>query len=247
MSVAIVGRTEERLKETIRFSEHNGARVLAFPADVTDRQVVERLVDEVERDLGPIDLLINCAGVFRAVGAITDIDPDAWWREVEINLRGPFLCSWAVLPGMIRRQRGRIINIASEAGLQAIETVSAYSVSKTALIRLTENLAVEFQNQGIAVFAIHPGTVRTPMSDYVHDSPEVGRDAPFVQQWFQSLYRENLDAPIDRSVQLVLSLAAGKADVLSGCFLDIDDDLETIVQNADMIQRDQSYKLRLRN
>ena len=111
------------------------------------------------------------------MGNAAQVDPAEWWREVEINLRGPFLCAHAVLPGMIARRRGRIINIVSAAGLQAIETVSAYGVSKAALIRLTETLAAETQPYGIAVLAAHPGTVRTPMSEYVLHLPRYGTRA----------------------------------------------------------------------
>jgi 3-oxoacyl-[acyl-carrier protein] reductase len=106
------------------------------------------------------------------------VDPIAWWNEVEVNLRGPFLSANAVLPGMRARHQGRIINLASIAGMQAIPIMSAYVVSKTALIRFNEALALDTVDDGIRVFAIHPGVVRTPMNDYIHDSPEVAKSAP---------------------------------------------------------------------
>jgi NAD(P)-dependent dehydrogenase (short-subunit alcohol dehydrogenase family) len=81
---------------------------------------------------------------------------------------------------MRTRRRGRIINVASNAGMQAIPTLSAYVVSKTALIRFSEALALETVEDGIQVFAIHPGVVRTPMNDYLHNSPEVAKSAPGV-------------------------------------------------------------------
>ena len=154
----------------------------------------------------------------------------AWWNEVEVNLRGPFLYAHAVLPGMRTRRRGRIINLASNAGVQGIPTLSAYVVSKTALIRFTEALALETLEDGIQVFAVHPGTVRTPMNAYVHDSPEVAKSAPALQQWTQSLFAQGLDTPIDRSVQLVLRLAAGDADRLSGRYISVEDDLDALVK-----------------
>ena len=103
-------------------------------------------------------------------------------------------------------------------------------VSKTALIRLSEILALETAADGIQVFAIDPGTVRTPMNAYVHDSPEVAQIFPGIQQWFRTLYAEGRDAPIEHSVQLVLRLTAGDADELSGYFLSINDDLDALVQ-----------------
>ncbi|NTU62809.1 MAG: SDR family oxidoreductase [Chloroflexi bacterium] len=245
-TVAIVARSESELQDVAQAIEQAGGRALTFMADVTDRQAIERVVAEVERQLGRIDLLVNTAGIFRALGPIAEIDPDEWWREVEINVRGTYLCAQAVLPGMLARGQGRIINLASAAGLQSIPLTSAYCVSKTAVIRLTECLALETGNLGIRVFAMHPGTVRTPMSDYAEESDEVKQRAPFVQQWFQQLYREGGDTPIERSVELMLTLASGKADALSGRYIDVDDDLDGLLQRANAIERDDLYTLRLR-
>jgi NAD(P)-dependent dehydrogenase (short-subunit alcohol dehydrogenase family) len=189
-------------------------------------------VTTVEQRLGPITVLINNAGQFRAFGPIGVIDPIAWWNEVEVNLRGPFLYANAVLPGMRTRHRGRIINVASMAGMQAIPIMSAYVVSKTALIRFTEALALDNVEDGIQVFAIHPGVLRTPMNDYVRDSPEVAKSAPRLQQWYQALYAQGLDTPIERPVHLVLRLASGDADTLSGRYISVEDDLDALVKQC---------------
>ena len=212
--------------------EQADGRALALPADVTDHHAVARVVAATESQLGPIDVLINGAGSFRALGAAVQVDPDDWWREVEVNLRGSFMCAHAVLPGMMARRHDRIINIASGAGLQAIESVSAYGVSKTALIRFTETLAAETQPYGITVLAVHPGTVRTPMSAYVATSAEIQERAPLVQQWFQQLFREGGDTPIEQVVAFVLAVASGRADALSGCYLSVEDDLEALSAQA---------------
>jgi NAD(P)-dependent dehydrogenase (short-subunit alcohol dehydrogenase family) len=246
-TVAIVARSEDQLRDVAQTIEQAGGRVLTFATDVTDRQAIEQVVAEVERRLGHIDLLVNAAGVLRALGPIAEIDPDDWWREIEINVRGTYLCARAVLPGMIARGQGRIINLASEAGLRALPTTSAYCVSKAAVIRLTECLALETGDHGIRSFAMHPGTVRTSMSDYAAESDEVKRRAPFVQQWFQQLYRDGADTPIHRSVELLLFLVSGKADALSGRFVDVDDDLDALVRQSELIERDDLYTLRLRS
>jgi len=245
-TVAIVARSESQLRNAAQTIEQAGGRVLSFTADATDRQTIEHVVAEIEQQLSHIDLLVNTAGVFRALGPIAEVDPDDWWREVEINVRGTFLCTRAVLPGMVARGRGRIINIASAAGLQALPTTSAYCLSKTAVIRLSESIALEYGDRGVCAFAMHPGTVRTPMTDYIVESDEVGRHAPWVQQWFQQLYREGGDTPIQRSVELLLYLASGKADALSGCFIDVDDDLDALLHQTELIERDDLYTLRLR-
>jgi len=244
--VAVTARSESELAQTVALIEQAGGRALALPADVTDQHAVARVVAATESQLGPIDVLINGAGRFQALGPAVQADPDNWWREVEINLRGPFLCAHAVLPGMMARGHGRILNIASGAGLEGIEAISAYGVSKTALIRLTETLASETQPYGIAVLAVGPGTVRTPMSDYAATSPQVWERAPQVQQWFQHVFEEGLDTPMEQAVELVVALASGRADALSGCFLDVDDDLEELIAQAEAIRREQRLMLRLR-
>jgi NAD(P)-dependent dehydrogenase (short-subunit alcohol dehydrogenase family) len=245
-TVAIVARSESQLRGVVESIDRAGGRALAFTADVTDRQAIERVVADVERQLVHIDLLVNSAGTFRALGPIAEVDPDEWWREIEINLRGAYLCARSVLPGMLARKQGRIINLTSAAGLQSLPTTSAYCVSKTAVIRLTESLALETGNQGIRVFAMHPGTVRTSMNDYVVESAEVRQRAPLVQQWFQQLYRDGTDTPIERSVELLLMLASGKADALSGRFIDVDDDLDALLRQTELIEREHLYTLRLR-
>jgi hypothetical protein len=93
---------------------------------------------------------------------------------------------------------------------------------------------------------MHPGTVRTSMNDYVVESDEVRQRAPLVQQWFQQLYRDGTDTPIERSVELLLMLASGKADALSGRYIDVDDDLDRLLQQTELIERDDLYTLRLR-
>jgi 3-oxoacyl-[acyl-carrier protein] reductase len=116
-AVAVTARTASEIQAVQREIEQHGGRALAIAADVTDKNAVAQLVATVEHQLGPVDLLVNNAGVLRAIGRVTELDADDWWREVEINVRGPFLCSQAVLSGMITRQRGRIINVASVGGL----------------------------------------------------------------------------------------------------------------------------------
>jgi NAD(P)-dependent dehydrogenase (short-subunit alcohol dehydrogenase family) len=251
VKVAVTGRTEAEVQATTQSITESGGHAIAIAGDVTDRPMVEQTIARTEAELGPIDLLINNAGMLQALGVVADIDADDWWREMEVNLRGPLLFAKAVLPGMIGRRRGRIINVASGAGLQAIArlqaiaTGSAYCVSKAALIRLSESIALETGAYGISTFAIHPGTVRTPMNAYIHDAEEVGRSAPELQQWFRQLYADGKDTPIERPVQLVLTLASGRADALSGCFLSVSNDIDALIADAEAIQRDERLRMRL--
>jgi NAD(P)-dependent dehydrogenase (short-subunit alcohol dehydrogenase family) len=240
-TVAVCARTGSQLAETVHLIETQGGRALALPADMTDRHDVEAMVVQVERVLGPIDVLVNNAGIAGPVGPLAQTDPDAWWEVLTINLRGPLYCSRAVLPGMLRRGRGRIINISSSAGFQAWPLVSAYTVSKAALYRLSENLAEETREHGIQVFALNPGLVHTDMVEY---GLHCGQ--PRIEQQFEEWLAQGQNIPPERAAQMVVFLASGKADALSGRFFDPEDDEEALVGRAGEIQEQDLLVLRPR-
>src|SRR5205807_4095835 len=158
MRVAVTARSADQLAETVDLA---GGNAIAHAADMADPAAVRAMVREIEQRLGTIDLLVNNAGTGGPFGPLWENDPDTWWRCLEVNLRGPFLCCREVLPGMIRRGGGRIVNVASGAGTYAIPDMSAYVASKTALIRLSEQLALEAGPFGVKVFAIRPGVARS--------------------------------------------------------------------------------------
>jgi NAD(P)-dependent dehydrogenase (short-subunit alcohol dehydrogenase family) len=135
--------------------------------DVSDAGAVEDMVDAVELQAGPVDLLVNSAAVIWPLGPAWEVSPKEWWRLLEINLFGTFLCAHAVLPGMTRRGSGRIVNVGSGAGIQAPPFGSAYVASKAAAIRLSEELALETKDYGVAVFSIDPGWMSTAMTTYL--------------------------------------------------------------------------------
>jgi meso-butanediol dehydrogenase/(S,S)-butanediol dehydrogenase/diacetyl reductase len=134
---------------------------LAVHADITSTDDVERLVREVTEAQGRIDVLVNNAG-FGGADGVLEIDEEAWDFEVDVNLKGAFLCSKAVLPGMIERGGGVIVNIASVNGM-AFFANEAYSAAKAGMINLTRSMAVRYGHHGIRVNAIAPGTIRTPL------------------------------------------------------------------------------------
>jgi NAD(P)-dependent dehydrogenase (short-subunit alcohol dehydrogenase family) len=211
-------------------------------ADVSDVAAVERMAREVKRYLGPVDLLVNNAGTMGPLGPIWEADPGDWWHSIEVNLRGPYLCSRALLSGMIERRRGRIINVSTSAATVAVAHMGAYVTAKTALIRFTENLAGELLSSGISVFAISPGTVRTAMAECVLESEAGKKWLP----WFRKLFDRGRDVPAEQAAQLVLQLASGRADALSGRFIDVSDDLASLLERLEEIKRDDLYALRVR-
>jgi len=239
--VVVVARSEAQLAETVRGVTEAGGEAWAVVADVSEAAAVERMARDVERALGPVDLLVNNAGTMGPLGPIWEADPGDWWHSIEVNLRGPFLCSRALLPRMLERRHGRIINVSTTAATVAVAHMGAYVIAKTALIRFTENLAAELLNSGISVFAISPGTVRTAMSEYVLESEAGKKWLP----WFRKLFDRGRDAPAEKAAQLVVQLASGRADALSGRFIDVSDDLEKLLERLEEVKRDSLYTLRV--
>jgi len=221
--------------------ERSGGKVSAFPTDVIDSMAVDQAFTEVERALGPIDLLVNNAGVVGPLGPFAESDAGQWWRTLEVNLQGQILCAHRALPGMIARRCGRIVNIASGGGASMLPYFSAYVTSKTALIRFSECLAFELKPHGIAVFAMGPGTVRTAMSEYSLNSPEGRTWLP----WFRDIFDEGRDLPPERPAALLVALASGKADVLSGRYVYPPDDLDRLIEEAREIEAKKLYSLQV--
>jgi NAD(P)-dependent dehydrogenase (short-subunit alcohol dehydrogenase family) len=241
-AVAVVARSTDQIEETARLINEAGGRAIAFTADVTSIIDTQRMVQEVERRLGPVDILVNNAGHAGVPGPIWETEADDWWQTFEVNVRGVFLCAKAVLPGMVQRRDGKIINVASQAGTLTIPYATPYCASKAALIRFTDCLAADTREYGIAVFAIHPGTVHTDMTTYLRESEEGKKWLP----WFQKLFDDHQDEPIERAGELVVLLASGQADALAGRMLYASDDVLGLVHQAEHIQRDDLYTLRLR-
>lgn len=162
--VAIMGRREAPLLETVAAIEEAGGHARALTGDVSDEAGIARIVRDAEEALGPIDILVNNAGIGGG-GEIHAHAIDTWDHVMAVNLRGPFLMARAVLPGMRHRQRGHIVNIGSEAGLEYYAGDGAYGVSKHALNALGEYIQRENQELGIRVDTICPGMVVTEMSE----------------------------------------------------------------------------------
>lgn len=240
-AVAVCARSEGEVTHVAGEIADRGEQALAIRCDVTHRQDVEGMIAAVEEAIGPIDLLVNNAAQFGPVGPLAATDPDEWWRAVEVNLRGPLYCARAVLPGMLARGRGRIVNVSAGAGFAAIPMVSAYVVSKTALYRLSENLAIETRGQGVVVFAVDPGLVRTAMSQAALSCAE-----PSVEQWFEDAFAREEDVSAEMPATLVAYLASGAADVLSGRNIKVSDDVEGMVARAAEIEERDLYVLRER-
>lgn len=228
-AVALVARGAMELGSFARELSSVGHRVISIAADVTDDDAVQRAANHVLSVFGGVDLLVNSAGVGMPMGPFADAAIERWWRTIEVNVKGPALWSRALLPSMMRRRSGRIINLASIAGTRAIANWSAYTTSKTALIRLSETLALEGAASGVRVFPIHPGTVRTPMTQEALDSDEARRLVPGLA----AIFDRGDDTALHDSVAFVLRIARGEADALSGRFISVQDELAALAAMND--------------
>jgi NAD(P)-dependent dehydrogenase (short-subunit alcohol dehydrogenase family) len=246
--VALLARSAAGLEETLAAVRDAAGEGEAVPADVTDQDAVARAQREIEGSLGPVDVLVNNAGVGGPTGGLWEVDPDEWWRTIEINLRGTFVCTRAVLPGMVERRRGRIVNIVSNAGAHRWPYFTAYATSKGAVIKLTESLAAETREHGVTVFAAHPGLVRAGLTDAAlaeGPRPAEGSLAERVRSWFERELAEGRTVSAEEAAAFVVDLASGRADALSGRYVAIEDDLDALIQRAPEVERDNLHALKV--
>jgi 3-oxoacyl-[acyl-carrier protein] reductase len=174
---AVAVNYRERGKEAVAVAEairKNGSRAAAFGADVSLRVAVESMVHEIEEQLGPIDILINNAGVAEARG-LDDITEEDFDHTMEVNLKSAFLCSQAVLPGMRARRWGRIVNVSSIAARGQGAVSVAYNASKAGLEGLTRGYAARLAPEGVTVNAVAPGLIDTDMGKPLIEAGVVAR------------------------------------------------------------------------
>ena len=209
--VVCVGRRMDPVRETAAVIAGSGGKALALQADVTDPVQVERMASEAKDAYGQIHILINNAARFATIAPVWEADPGGWWADVTTNLRGPMLCARAVLPHMIDRGDGIVINL---TGGSRIPGGTGYSCSKAALLRLTELLAKELETTGgdVFAFALGPGFVRSQMTEHQIDS-EAGR------RWLPSSAEnvsEGRDRPPEDCARAAVALLRAARPALNG-------------------------------
>ena len=161
--------SEAAASEVVKTIEAAGGKAIAVKADVSSADEVTAMVNEVESAFGPIDLLVNNAGIFDFVSH-EETSPEIWQRTLDVNLTGCYLATWAVKSGMIERRFGRIVNIASISALRARPMSIAYAVSKAGMVALTKSLAEAVAEHNVRVNAVAPGLIDTEIIADVEQS-----------------------------------------------------------------------------
>jgi len=223
--VGIASRSRDQLE---RASRELGA--FAVAGDVSREEDVARMVEETERELGPIDLLVANAGINGRRGTTVELSPAEWWYVFEVNVLGTHLCCRAVLPSMYQRGGGRIVIVGSGSAFLPIVPdlpLGHYAASKAAVGRFAESLAAEAASQSVAVFLISPGFVQTQMT------AEFPADSPWT--------------PPELAPRLIRVLASGRADRLAGRYIHAEqDDIEDLIRRADEVVAQDLNAIRLR-
>jgi 3-oxoacyl-[acyl-carrier protein] reductase len=165
--LVLVARTAAELGETRRQVEAVGRRAVAVAADVSCREQASGAAAQGVEQFGRLDVLVNCAGCQGPIGPLWENEPEEWCRAIQVNLLGTFYCTQAVLPGMIARRQGKIINFSGGGATSPRPNFSSYAVSKAAVVRLTETLAEELRAYNVQVNAVAPGAVNTRMLEEV--------------------------------------------------------------------------------
>lgn len=212
--VLLASRTRAELEATAAQIEQAGGAVRYAQADVSDRLDATRIVETALAAYGRVDILVNGAGVYGPIGPLAEVDVEEWLRAFATNVFGTFLCCHAVLPHMMSRRCGKIINFSGGGATSPLPRFTAYGVSKTAVVRLTETLAEEVKPSNIQVNVIAPGMVDTRLQDHVLAA---GSRAGELAGRIRALRQTGEGGvPPERAAALALFLASAAADGLTG-------------------------------
>lgn len=211
-TVVLLGRTLSELQEAQDEIGKFGGRSYERVCDISDERSVKEAVSFALEKCSSLDVLVNNAGVQPPIGPFTETDVAAWKKNVEINLFGAIHCTRVVLPEMLQRRKGKIINISGGGSTSPRPNFTAYAVSKTALVRFTETLAIELEGLNIDVNAISPGAINTRMLDEVIQAGELSGEELAAASKRKLTGGDNPEAAAD----LVAFLASDASDGITG-------------------------------
>jgi NAD(P)-dependent dehydrogenase (short-subunit alcohol dehydrogenase family) len=221
-AVAITGRSHIHIRETAAEVEGIGVEALALICDVASRDDVTRAVALTEQRLGPIDVLVNNAGIAESAPFVS-MDDELWDRTLAVNLTGTYNCMRAIAPGMFERRHGRIINIASTAARVGFPYTSAYVASKHGVLGLTRAVASEAQHRGVTVNAICPGWIDTAMTGRAVQRivERTGRTAAEARQALEQMNPQQRLITPDEVAAVAAYLASPAGGAVNGQDVDV--------------------------
>jgi NAD(P)-dependent dehydrogenase (short-subunit alcohol dehydrogenase family) len=242
LSVAVVARTHQQINEVAQRINALGGTALAVPVDATDDDTVVQATAAIADTLGPIDVLVNAAGgrFTENIGPLWLSPAETWWNEVALNLKSAFLFTHAVLPSMVERGTGCIINVGSYFGYHPAKYRSAYSTAKAAVHTMTEVLAAETAEHGVTAFTVDPAMVKTTTLLTSSQSAQAARWTPEATDLPESNY-----TPAEDVGELVVRLAHGAGDAMSGRVVRVHSDIAAMRERIEEIKRDEHYVLRM--
>ena len=218
--VAVAARTMEQVEKV---AVEIGGSAIGVICDVSDAESVTQMFTDVRERLGAVDILVNNAGIAESATLVTTSD-ELWHRHLEINLSGTFFCTRAALPAMLKKNWGRVINVASIAAKTGAPYIAAYAASKHGVLGLTRSVALEVGSMGITVNAICPGYVDTEMVERGIEkiTSRTGRSAEEARQSLEKMSPQNRLITVDEVAAMALLLASDEGRGINGQGINID-------------------------
>ncbi len=218
--IAFNCRSQKNMDQALAAYAAKGIDAHGYIADVTIEEQVKDLLGKIEADLGPVDILVNNAGIIRRI-PMTEMSAEEFRQVVDIDLVGPFICSKAVIPGMVERGHGKIINVCSMMSELGRETVSAYAAAKGGLKMLTRNICSEYGAANIQCNGIGPGYIATPQTAPLRERQPDGSPHPFDSFLMAKTPAGRWGTPEDLMGPVVF-LASEASDFVNGHILYVD-------------------------
>lgn len=205
--VFIADMQKDKIEETTEFLRGMGGDAKGFGVDVTEEKMVNLMVQEVLAQFGTVDILVNSAGVGGGMKPLETAEREEWQRILDINLVGTILCCKAVMPIMRQKNAGRIINIASEAGVSGEKGLEVYAASKGGVIALTKSLAKALGRNNVTVNAVAPAFVHSPMTQFL--TPELEK------KWLQ-MYTIKRLGEVEDVASMIVFLCSDRCSWITG-------------------------------